>query len=603
MQGILLIGMPGAGKSTIGKKVAELLGFPFFDGDNEIEKKYSDRQKFLDDYGDEAYVDMEKNVIMGLPINNSILSPGGSIIYSKECRQYLDSCFKILLDASLDTIKKRLTNIDKRGIVYLKKMGIDALYNQRKRLYKKYTDIVVNAENRNADELAKLIVDAYSIKQLVKEKSPIKYVSTNGKSKASFTEAIMKGLAPDKGLFLPESIPSFSKEEIGLMSHLDYPSLAFVIMRQFVDMHDDKLKQICKEAYNFEIPIENNGNMFIVRLDQGPSLSFKDFASQSLAYMMEYTVNKENRKLTILTATSGDTGGAVATAFHRKKKIKVIILMPESEITKIQRKQMTTLGGNIMPVLVKGKFDDCQRLVKRAFAEIEGLSSANSINIGRLLPQTVYYFYIYCHTGADIIVVPSGNFGNLVAGLIAKRMGLPIRLVAAVNENEEFPIFLETGKYNPVVPSRKCISNAMNIGNPSNLARLVYLYGGVMDENDKLLRIPDMKKLKDDISSISITDEETRQAIKEAYKKGIVLEPHGAVGWAAIKKLKLERSAKKIALIETAHPAKFPEELDLMGISYKTPKSLAKIDKLNEKYVTINPTLEELKVIINSIQI
>jgi threonine synthase len=211
----------------------------------------------------------------------------------------------------------------------------------------------------------------------------------------------------------------------------------------------------------------------------------------------------------------------------------------------------------------------------------------------------VYYFYIWSRTKADTRVVPSGNFGNLVAGLFAKRMGLPARFIAAVNENDEVPRFLETGKYEPIAPSRKCISNAMNVGNPSNLARLVWLYGGRMNETGKLEKGPDMKNLNEDILSASITDMETREAIKEAYRKGIVLEPHGAVGWAAVQKLSRSRNLGKVVLLETAHPAKFPEELDKLGVRYAIPESLERIDSLKEDYVTISPDLEELKRIIS----
>ena len=612
MQGILLIGMPGVGKSSLGKKVAELLGFTFFDGDEEIMKAYPDIpdiQEYLDVHGDEEYIKMEGDVVSGLPREDTVLSPGGSIIYSRKCRECLGCCFKVFLDASLQTIKKRLTNVDRRGIVYLKKLGLDALYEQREKLYRPYADVIFDTEKGSEDGIAKAIVAAYSVQRLAGEKVHVEYRSTNGKSEAPFTQAMMQGLAPDKGLFVPEKIPAFSAEELGLMKNMDYPQLAYVIMRRFADIDDDSLRSMCEQAYSSGleggftnrlqtdiIPIESHGDVSIARLDQGPTCSFKDFGAQLLSRMMEHAAR--SRKLVILTATSGDTGGAVAAAFHGRNA-RAVILMPAQEITARQRRQMTTLGGNVTAVLVRGKFDDCQALAKKAFAEIPGLTSANSINIGRLLPQTVYYFYIWSRTNADTIIVPSGNFGNVVAGLLAKRMGLPARFAAAVNENDEVPRFLETGRYEPIAPSKRCISNAMNVGNPSNLARLVWLYGGRMAETGRLEKAPDMERMRGDMDCVSVTDEETREGIKEAYKKGIVLEPHGAVGWAAVRKLSRSKNLGKVVMLETAHPAKFPEELDRLGVKYAIPESLKKIDSLKEDYVTIDPDLEELKGIIS----
>ena len=263
---------------------------------------------------------------------------------------------------------------------------------------------------------------------------------------------------------------------------------------------------------------------------------------------------------------------------------------------------MTASGDNITTLLVNGKFDDCQSLAKRAFAEIPSLTSANSINIGRLLPQIVYYFYIYSRIRPDTFIVPSGNFGNLVAGVISKKMGLPIKFIAAVNENDEFPKLIETYSYAPLVPSRKCISNAMNIGNPSNLARLIWMYNGVMDEKGQITKRPDFDRMKEEIASASITDEETKEAMKNAYERGIVLEPHGAVGFAAMQKLKVKISLGKIVLLETAHPAKFPEELDALGIPYEIPKSISGLEHAKEKYLTISPDLSELKKAISNLK-
>jgi len=602
MPGILLVGMPYSGKSTIAKKIASILGFKFFDGDVEIEKAYPDRQKYLDENGDEKYIGMEAEIVTKLPLNKSVLAPGGSILYSEKAKLCLQPCFKVYLTVSLKTIKKRATEIDKRGIVRLKKVGWDNLYAERKNIYKSYMDIELDAENANFDELAIKIVKAYCIRQLSKNKPGINYISTNQKAQASFADALLLGIAPDKGLFVPDKLPAFSKEDTYLMRHMDYAEIAFVALRQFVDINDNDLIQMCKKAYNFGIPIEDYNDFLVARLDEGPSASFKDFAMRLLARMMIHSASKKGKKLVILTATSGDTGGAVASAFAGIDGMHAVILAPAGEITKVQRIQMTASGDNITTLLVNGKFDDCQSLAKRAFAEIPSLTSANSINIGRLLPQIVYYFYIYSRIRPDTFIVPSGNFGNLVAGVISKKMGLPIKFIAAVNENDEFPKLIETYSYAPLVPSRKCISNAMNIGNPSNLARLIWMYNGVMDEKGQITKRPDFDRMKEEIASASITDEETKEAMKNAYERGIVLEPHGAVGFAAMQKLKVKISLGKIVLLETAHPAKFPEELDALGIPYEIPKSISGLEHAKEKYLTISPDLSELKKAISNLK-
>ena len=319
---------------------------------------------------------------------------------------------------------------------------------------------------------------------------------------------------------------------------------------------------------------------------------------------MEYYLEKDYSNVIILTATSGDTGGAVAQAFYGMERIKVVVLYPKNEISDLQRKQMTTLGKNITAIGIDGKFDDCQALVKTAFADIElknlNLSSANSINIGRLLPQTLYYFWSYSRViekkdEKEIFSVPSGNFGNLMGGLIAFNMGLPVKIfISAVNENDEFPKFLETGQYNKIEPSRKCISNAMNVGHPSNLARLIDLYGGHLDETGIIHEKPNMEKIKNEIVSYSISDNLTKKTIKNFYSKySKIIEPHGAVGWASLenyrKNFPEDNNIKAISL-ETADPAKFPDEIiSLINIEPKIPKNLELI-KIKEEY------LHEIKI-------
>lgn len=429
------------------------------------------------------------------------------------------------------------------------------------------------------------------------------YYSTNLKAaKVLFPEALLKGLAEDKGLYLPESIPTFTPEEISAMRDQDYPQIAFRVASKFLsdDLPLDDLKILVEDAYTFQVPLECVADrQYVLRLDQGPTASFKDFAARLMGRWMQYYLKKENRKLLILTATSGDTGSAIANAFYGLDNIRVVVLFPTTEVTARQRKQMTTLGKNVSIIAIDGKFDDCQALVKTAFSDpllqhLE-LSSANSINIGRLLPQTMYYFYAYaqlCRTPGEKLIfsVPSGNFGDLMGGLIAMKMGLPVhKFVVATNANDEFPSFVESGNYHTIAPSRNCISSAMNVGHPSNVARLLALYGGVMDETGYIHQMPDMESLRRDIYSVSISDAETESTIKQIMEAhSVLLEPHGAVGWAGLQHYLADHPEDKDRLcvsLETAHPAKFPEKLiELLGIDPALPPSLQNLEDKPEKY-------------------
>jgi threonine synthase len=443
----------------------------------------------------------------------------------------------------------------------------------------------------------------------------ILYRSTNKNSEiVDFKYAVLKGQAPDYGLYMPTVIPSFTEDEIKSFRGKEYYEIAFYVLHRFLNQEIDKqnLMKMVKKAYNFDVPLEKiNEKLYILYLDRGPTASFKDFAARFMAEVMEYFAVKEKLNLTVLVATSGDTGGAIANAFLEKENIKVVILFPLEEITEIQRRQMTTLNKNIIPIGLKGKFDDCQNMVKMAFNDPElkflNLTSANSINISRLLPQSIYYFYAFSKLDFDTIIfsVPSGNFGNLMGGVIAKKMGLPVKkFIVAVNENDEFPNFLKTGEYKPVIPSRKCSSNAMNVGHPSNFARLIDLYGGWIyderDENGKVIRYgvlkekPDMKKLIEDFISFSIKDEEVEDTIKKYYKNyKIILDPHGAVGIAAFEKSNIYES---VISIETAHPGKFPEVIKkVLGIEPEIPETLKNLLSKEEKFNVIENNYTEFK--------
>lgn len=426
------------------------------------------------------------------------------------------------------------------------------------------------------------------------------YYSTNHQAaEVDFPAALLKGLAEDRGLYLPKTIPQLSAEELKSFKAMDYPELAFTILNRFLreDIPADDLLRLVRDAYDFEVPLQHvKQRQYVMRLDQGPTASFKDFAARMMGRLMQYYLAREHRKLLILTATSGDTGSAIANAFYGLDNIQALVLFPEKEVTARQRKQMTTLGKNVRVVSIDGKFDDCQALVKRAFADPAlahlNLSSANSINIGRLLPQSVYYFYAWSRLAEypepAVFSVPSGNFGDLMGGLIARSMGLPVsRFVVATNENDEFPRYLETGEYRVISPSRNCISSAMNVGHPSNVARLIALYGGDMDETGKIHRQPDLQRIRREMWGISINDEQTRAMIVSAWQQDkLLLEPHGAVGWAGLQaylKDNPEASDLLCVSLETAHPAKFPEEIQrLLGFDPPLPPSLQGLEEKPE---------------------
>ena len=445
----------------------------------------------------------------------------------------------------------------------------------------------------------------------------LRYYSTNLKAgKVTFRQALLKGLAPDKGLYLPVSIPEISPDDISRYSGLPYYEIAYDIIRRFLagEIDDGDLFQLVRDAYDYSIPLEKvYERKYVMRLDQGPTASFKDFAARMMGRLMQYYLKKENKKLLVLTATSGDTGSAVANAFYGLDNIQIVVLFPRAEVTERQRKQMTTLGKNVRVLALDAKFDDCQSLVKQAFADPDldhlDLSSANSINIGRLVPQIVYYFYAFSRLRMEnyqekaIIAVPSGNFGDMMGGVMAMKMGLPVRkLIIATNENDEFPKFLYSGKYTKIGPSRNCISSAMNVGHPSNLARLVTLYGGMMDEKGVILNLPDMDLMRNDLFSVSISDIRTKETIRETYHAyKLLLEPHGAVGWAGLMEFLKQNpgynSPDQLCVsLETAHPAKFPEEIcRLIGLDPPLPKSLEGLDGKPEFYSDLPSEYNDFK--------
>lgn len=385
--------------------------------------------------------------------------------------------------------------------------------------------------------------------------------STRGESEpVSFQTAVLNGLAPDGGLYLPEVIPGVPPKVLESLSRLTFQELGLEIASLWLDkeMNRKDLQKIVDSAFPFDAPLMPvESNIYALELFHGPTFAFKDFGARFMAQVLEQFIADSSKELTILVATSGDTGSAVASACHNLPGIKVVLLFPSGKISEIQRKQMTTLGGNVQAVAIEGSFDDCQRLVKQAFADSDlrthlRLTSANSINIARLLPQSFYYFRAVAQISDQhppIFSIPSGNFGNLTAAVIAKRMGLPVKhFVAATNVNDVVPQYLKTGKFEPR-PSIQTISNAMDVGNPSNFERMLILY-----END-------VAKMSAEIYAASFSDHKTEQCIKHTFQEAnYILDPHGAVGLLGLKKFAGEKSVG--IFLETAHPAKFLETVE-----------------------------------------
>lgn len=416
------------------------------------------------------------------------------------------------------------------------------------------------------------------------------------KEKVIFKEALFMGQAPDEGLFMPDRIPWIDPAQLRFYRGEPYWKTALLVAEAFLqgELPRKDLEWAVQDAYPDSFPVSLEWvakRKYIMRLDQGPTASFKDFAARLMARLVSLFLEKDQR-LHILVATSGDTGSAVGEAFKGVKGIDVTILYPRNEVSGRQKKQLDTIGDNVHTISVAAKFDDCQNMVKQAFADPDlagcNLSSANSINWGRILPQSIYYCYTYAQLAERneeiIFSVPSGNFGDALGCEYARRAGLPVKFyIIATNENDEFPRFMRSGDYRPLSPSRACLSSAMNVGHPSNLARLFELYGGTVDRKGVVHRSPDLEKMRRNIKSISISDGVTRDIIARVYgDHRVLLEPHGAVGWGGLSCLLGTTSFfdNNLAVsLETAHPAKFPKEIkELLGFEPELPESMKAID-------------------------
>ncbi len=425
----------------------------------------------------------------------------------------------------------------------------------------------------------------------------MKFYSSNNKDlRVSFEEAVRQGLAPDGGLFMPERITKLPDSFWRDFHKKTFYEISLELAAHFLDVPTTGgLKKILSHALTFDAPLVRvDENIFSAELFHGPTLAFKDFGARFLAGVMGDIAYEQSRDMVVLVATSGDTGGAVANGFLNVPGTRVVVLYPSGRVSEIQEKQFTTLGGNITAIEIDGNFDDCQRLVKQSFKDEElrrelMLTSANSINIARLLPQIFYYFRIFQQLSNSlsksfVIAVPSGNFGNLTAGLMAKKMGLPVRhFIAATNENDVVPAYLQSGIFEPR-PSQSTISNAMDVGDPSNFARMIDLYNN------------DFESLSHDVTGYMISEDETRMTMKEVFALNYVLDPHGAVAYAGLKKYLSNHPIATGIFLATAHPGKFNETVEAtLSRSIQLPERLQSFAARTKKSIQMKNDFGGLK--------
>ena len=426
----------------------------------------------------------------------------------------------------------------------------------------------------------------------------MRYYSTNKQSPTvDFREATIAGQAPDRGLYFPEKIPVLSSGFLKELDSMDKEEVAFRVIQPYVGdvIPENDLRQIVSETVNFEFPlVKVNDDVYSLELFHGPTLAFKDVGARFMSRCLGYFSKGRTDRVYVLVATSGDTGGAVASGFYNVEGVEVVILYPSGKVSLVQEKQLTALGKNIHALEVDGSFDDCQKMVKQAFMDhdLKGkmfLTSANSINVARWLPQQFYYFYA-CQQwnkafGEPVIAVPSGNFGNLCAGLLAYKSGLPVKhFIAACNANDVVPDYFLSGHYEPQ-PAIATISNAMDVGDPSNFVRMLELFG------------KDVEELRSMISSYSISDEETRATIKEVKEKfGYLLDPHGAVGYAAVEQYIAGHTGERAIFLETAHPIKFYDVVEpVIGERIPLPGGVKDIMEKKKVSTKISTYYTELK--------
>jgi len=411
------------------------------------------------------------------------------------------------------------------------------------------------------------------------------YYSLHHKSpNTTFKNAVVQGLAKDRGIYFPETITPLSEDFIQNIANFTNQEIAYEVIKQFIgdEIPTEQLKHIIKETVSFDFPLVNiDHNTASLELFHGPTMAFKDVGATFMARCLEYFNRESKEEVTVLVATSGDTGGAVANGFLGVKGVNVVILYPSGKVSDVQEKQLTTLGQNITALEVDGVFDDCQEMVKEAFLDVDikrKLTSANSINVARWLPQMFYFFIAYKELqkkNKDLVFsVPSGNFGNICAGIMAQKLGLPIKhFIASTNINDTVPNYLMNGVFEPK-ESKATISNAMDVGNPSNFIRIRELFNN------------DLEKLRTTFSSYSFSDDETRESMKNIYSSsGYVADPHGAIGYLGLKKYRLSTNEFGVFL-ETAHPVKFLDVVkETLSIQVKVPEQIQKV--INNKKISI----------------
>lgn len=417
----------------------------------------------------------------------------------------------------------------------------------------------------------------------------MKLYSTNNRDNiVDFTEAVLNSMPVDKGLYMPMEIPALSESFLSQIEQYSFQDIAYEIAKTVLQGYipEEDLRTIIDDAINFDAPVVHlHDNIYTLELFHGPTLAFKDFGARFMSRIMNYLRDKD-KKLYILVATSGDTGGAVASGFYDVEGIEVIILFPKGKVSPLQQKQLTTLGKNITALEIDGTFDDCQAIVKQAFLDLDlieqfSMSSANSINIARLIPQSFYYMNAVAQLKGQrpTFVVPSGNFGNITAGILGHKMGMPVEhFVAATNINDVVPEYIYTGKYKPRT-SEATISNAMDVGNPSNFYRMVGLFGSTWNN------------VKEKMKGYAYTDEQTRVSIAEVYKKyNYTLDPHGAIGYlAAIQYQKESNYDGPIVFLETAHPSKFISTVEeTIDTSIDIPERLNVLKERKEDFTSLS---------------
>jgi len=428
----------------------------------------------------------------------------------------------------------------------------------------------------------------------------MQYFSTNQKSPvADFREATLRGQPDDKGLYFPQAILQLSDDLKTRLRHLSNEQIAFDVIRPYVGgvIPDEKLFELCLETVNFSFPlVEITDRISTLELFHGPTLAFKDVGARFMSRCLNYFSQEKKEKTVVIVATSGDTGGAVAAGFHGVEGVDVVILYPKGKVSLVQELQLTTLGGNITALEVNGTFDDCQTLAKQALADGDiqeklFLTSANSINIARWLPQQFYYFFALKQWDGEppIFSVPSGNFGNICAGILAHVSGMPANgFIAACNANAIVPNFLKTGDYIPQ-PSVSTLSNAMDVGDPSNFVRLLEIFDH------------EFPRLKQTLISVSISDEQTKETMKTVYDEtGYVLDPHGAVGYRALSDHLAEHRDQRGIFFETAHPVKFDSVSEILGTAGDIPESVAELMKKKKESIEIAADYDSVKDIILS---